>query len=460
MVSISSNPHYFKDDVTGGPIYFIGYYIFSFHRDSSSNWRSLLDHHNQYKINYVRIFNDVKDAGGYSKNPYQRVAGTYNPKGHEKFDLTKWEETFWAEFNQFLVYAQSKKVYVHLSLWDHISYKNRTDEWAWPGSGWNIDNNVNGTLFGDIDRNNDGYATGSTEFYDYDALINNTTNIQRLNVATYQKKYIDRLILESGKYNNVFYEIGNEVSASYNWISYWVDYVKQKLIEYGYNQNIPITVDDDHAIGYEPLTETAHPVNGATYHQAGVSGDNLTSSWPSNIYLYNKWFAADTDGNPTASPDANLNRKGAWIALTQGGHWLNYSDNGEAWVYTNGTTTYDFSGKATYWKYLQEFIINNNIPFWDMTPQNTLTSKGNILANVSRGFYILYTTSGGSFTINLASYQGLLNAKWYNPRTGTYQGQTTIQGGTQQLFTSPDTNDWVLYIFPCEPSICDVIITQ
>lgn len=111
---------------------------------------------------------------------------------------------------------------------------------------------------GAVDRNNDNSATGTTEFYDYDALINNTINTQRLNVAKYQKIYIDRLILESGKYNNVFYEIGNEVSASYNWVSYWVDYVKQKLSVYGYNQNIPITVNGD-ALGFEPLTSIVCP---------------------------------------------------------------------------------------------------------------------------------------------------------------------------------------------------------
>ena len=68
------NPHYFQDK-DDNPVYLIGYYSFSFHRDLSSDYKKVLDYHSENKINYVRIINEVKDAGGYSENPYLRGSG-------------------------------------------------------------------------------------------------------------------------------------------------------------------------------------------------------------------------------------------------------------------------------------------------------------------------------------------------------------------------------------------------
>lgn len=400
-----SNPHYFQS-ANGTPIYIIGYYQFWFGRaayDSINN--QIIDRLSENKINYVRILPDLYIFDG------------------KKWDISQFDEKKSSSLKSFISYADSKGIYVHISLFNGAGLKaNR-----WANQIWNIDNNINGNSIGNLDRNNDGDASDLNEFYDYNALIGATSDKNRLNTADVQRLYLDKILLETSNFSNVFYEIGNEVTGSHDWIKYWVDYIKART------DNL-ITVDKDFAIGFDPLTEPN--VDGTTYHQAAVSGNSLSSAWDSNAYSYNRWIGADTDGNTLMYRDPDRNRKSAWIAFADGGHWLNYDEN----FPTNGSINY---AKATYFKYLQNFI--SNIPFWNMIPHDELATSGHVFADPAEEF-VIYLISGGSTTVNLSASSGTLYIEWYNPRTGTYQDKTIVWGGASRTFTAPDSNDWVLHI--------------
>lgn len=97
----------------------------------------------------------------------------------------------------------------------------------------------------------------------------------------------------------------------------------------------------------------------------------------------------------------------------------------------------------SYMKHLSNFF--KTVEFWKMSPKNSLVNSGYTLANIGKE-YVVYLPSGGSTIINLSSANNKLSVVWYNPRAGTYQGQTTTQGGASKTFTAPDTNDWVMHI--------------
>lgn len=412
------NPHYFKG-MDGKPVFFIGYYDMGLHRRESLDYYTFLDKHSSNKINYVRIASDPWVNPG-ELHPYLFKNG--------KFDLGTFDESYWTRMSDFIAYAKAKGVYVHVMLWSQLPIKKGDNNaWNWMGSAWNIDNNINPEI-GDLDRNNDGGATGTDEFFDYNSLIHNTDDPERLTLANYQKAYVDKLINTIKKYDNVFISTGNELTADPDWIRYWVNYIKSN------DPHLLITVNQNFT-SFDSLNEPN--VDGATYHSGILTRGNLEAKgYSSSNYYSNRFIGIDTDGSSQADWQINAvnNRKGAWTALVNGVHWLNYIN-------------FDIEGynlkKARYFKYIQDFIYN--IPFWEMSPHNELASSGQVLADPSREF-VIYLVSGGTTTVNLSTINGALYVEWYNPRDGTYHNKNTIQGGTSRKFKSPDTNDWVLHI--------------
>ena len=216
---------------------------------------------------------------------------------------------------------------------------------------------------------------------------------------------------------------------------------------------------------------TTHTVNTTTddfgydswinFH--GQQQKKLTSSqYNSNIIrdrIYNKPVVQmevcyETQLSEYGCIDPNEYRKAAWAVLTGGGYYVYGHNNiiGDApnWTKLNSQGAKEMGYLLSFW---------SKTEFQKMSPKNNLVSSGYLLGtNQSGKEYVIYLPNGGSTTVDLASLPGILQLEWYNPRTGTYQGQTTVQGGAQRTFTSPDSNDWVLHIYCPIPS-CDFIIT-
>ena len=88
------------------------------------------------------------------------------------------------------------------------------------------------------------------------------------------------------------------------------------------------------------------------------------------------------------------------------------------------------------------------IPWWDMSPQNSLLSGGTgFLLQKSGQEYAVYLPSGGTITVNLSGVSGTFNVSWFDPRNGgfTAGSPATVVGGASRSFTAPaGSNDWVL----------------
>jgi len=83
-----------------------------------------------------------------------------------------------------------------------------------------------------------------------------------------------------------------------------------------------------------------------------------------------------------------------------------------------------------------------------MTPQVSLSSTGWCLANAAalNAEYLIYASSGGSFTVNLSATTQTLAVEWLNPLTGALTLGGAVNGGSSQTFTAPFSGDAVLYL--------------
>jgi hypothetical protein len=87
----------------------------------------------------------------------------------------------------------------------------------------------------------------------------------------------------------------------------------------------------------------------------------------------------------------------------------------------------------------------------EIAPRDTLSSTGYCLAHeAAKGAqYLVYTPTGGAFTVNLSAMPGSrqLKVEWFNPATGAEMKGTPVPAGsTKQVFTPPFAGDAVLIL--------------
>ncbi|MEO0793981.1 MAG: DUF5060 domain-containing protein [Verrucomicrobiota bacterium] len=102
---------------------------------------------------------------------------------------------------------------------------------------------------------------------------------------------------------------------------------------------------------------------------------------------------------------------------------------------------------------INDFFYAQNIPFWNMGNNNSLTSnsQAHCLTNGSNA-YVIYLRNGGTTNLNLAGNSGTFTVKWFDPRNGgalKNGSVTSIQGGgNRALGTAPGAtgSDWAILV--------------
>jgi hypothetical protein len=83
-----------------------------------------------------------------------------------------------------------------------------------------------------------------------------------------------------------------------------------------------------------------------------------------------------------------------------------------------------------------------------MTAQRTLSSTGHALANTNAtgAEFLIYSPDGSSFTVNLSGYEGQFAGEWMNPATGVKVAGPIVPGGAVRTFQPPFGGDAVLHL--------------
>ena len=125
--------------------------------------------------------------------------------------------------------------------------------------------------------------------------------------------------------------------------------------------------------------------------------------------------------------------------------------------------THDFRQYEPLWRYTR-YARNfmDQIPFGDMVPSHNLLTgestyaktnpliSGVVLAKSGEVYAIHLPNASSTGTLDLSGASGSFTKRWYNPRTGSFEGSTTtISGGGNVSVGSPPSSpseDWVVLI--------------
>src|ERR1051326_3634444 len=113
--------------------------------------------------------------------------------------------------------------------------------------------------------------------------------------------------------------------------------------------------------------------------------------------------------------------------------------------------------------YLQSFIRDSGVQFWNMVPSQSLisnTASNSCLART--GEYLVNVLRDVGVNVNLNALAGSLPYRLYDARLKTWTAAQNVGGGAVRTFSRPaGADDWVIYIGngnggfaggPCPPS--------
>ena len=210
----SENPYYWQ--YNGRPVFLIG----GSSQDNLfqiENLEEELDLIQSVGGNYVRNTMSSRDAGNVA--PFEKSDGLYDPD--------TFNEEYWKRLERFLELTAERNIFVQIEIWafhDFTGY--------WPENSWNPSNNK---LFTEYNTNLKTEAYGNNRTYVHNFFHSVPSLNNDVLLLSYQKRFVDKLLSYSLKYDHVLYCITNEIFSQYStdWGWYWAEYLKNKADESG-----------------------------------------------------------------------------------------------------------------------------------------------------------------------------------------------------------------------------------
>ncbi|MCK4627502.1 MAG: hypothetical protein KAT56_00790, partial [Sedimentisphaerales bacterium] len=118
--------------------------------------------------------------------------------------------------------------------------------------------------------------------------------------------------------------------------------------------------------------------------------------------------------------------------------------------------TDDFRRYEAMWNYtyFARKFMEENLPFYRMQPHDELLNgearHGEVLARVGEKYAIYFPDARNTGKLDLRGHRKTFNKRWYNPRTGNFDGTiSTLKGGDNVPLGTPPgepKEDWVLLL--------------
>lgn len=414
----TANPRYFSDN--GKPIFLVGDYprIATFMGEPFENnkkldWKKFLDCISNEGINLVR---QTFTMGGQQilnpsvMVPWKRTGPGMALDGRPKYNLDLFDPQLFNHFLEIARYAQSKGIYLQLTIMDAWNIKaNKLDTgWGWRYHAFNGENNIQG-----LDA-----SSGSNGSYGF-------TNLKNQRLLQYQKALIRKVADTFKNEPNVMFEIANENFYNKKWEILLADYLKDYERKMGYTLHLVMPKDlPNH--GFDKI----QTFNSKLLHKAMLKQYNLRQP-----------LISDSDG--IGNPPREILRQWAWTAFISGGS-VSYLDQG--WISMNGILDNEGTVSKSSRQdigYMRRFA--QRIKFWQMNPLDDVTAGETLAFGTDGEEYVIYSPSGSSFPIKIPEGT-IYRARWYDPRTGDYIKLPDITAGDTNNIRKIDSSDWVLWL--------------
>jgi hypothetical protein len=364
-------------------------------------------------------------------HPWQRTGPGTASDGGLKFDLTKFDQTFFDRLRARVQQLNAAGIYAGVYFF--------TGEWLnafrCTGDGYPLTgaNNVNGV--------DDGGGIGSMTMSAPNAI------------TAVQDAFVNKMIDTLNDLPNVLWIVSEEAPTSSTW---WNNHLISQVRSYESTKPLK------HPIGYATLSDLSDT---AIY--------NSNADW---VAPGARLSPTSTCGSGTPSCKVNINDSdhsyyGMWNESAQANRnyaWENFTLGNQVGFMDPYVLYYPrqnrnlcgnpvnaiCSSVDTRWDNFRNnlgYIVaySGRLNLGAVSSQAGLSSTGYVLAQTPAigAEYLVYAPSGGPFWVNLRATTRSMNVEWLNPSTGAVTSGGTVTGGSAtQTFTPPFSGDAVLYL--------------
>jgi Protein of unknown function (DUF4038)/Concanavalin A-like lectin/glucanases superfamily/Putative collagen-binding domain of a collagenase/Fibronectin type III domain len=456
-LAASANPNYFKDG-SGTPLILNGSQTWNSLQDWGSNgtvqtldFNAFVNFLTTHGHNFTLLWRTEmpKFCGlpstasappdlTVTPHPWQRTGPGTATDGAPKFDLTKFDQSYFDRLRSRVQALNAAGIYAGVYLftgeWLNV-YRCSTDGYPFTGA-----NNING-----ID---DGYSGGSNG-------IGSMTMTAPNPISAFQDAYVEKVMDTLNDLPNVLWIVSEEAPTNSTW---WNDHQISHIRSYESGKPL------HHPIGYATL---------ASLNDTVISNSN--AEW---IAPGARISSTSTCGSGTPACKVNVNDSdhsyfGMWNDSAQQNRnyaWENFMNGNQVLFMDPYVVYYPRENRNVCVSPANAICVapdarwdnfRNNLGYIlrysrklnlaSVTPHASLCSTGYCLAQTpSTGAeYLVYAPSGGSFTVNLSAMPSsrTLSVEWFNPSTGATTTAASIPAGSSsQSFTPPFSGDAVLYL--------------
>jgi hypothetical protein len=385
--------------------------------------------------NYVRNTMSSRDEG----DPWPFAL---NAEG--KYDLTQYNDVYWARFEELLNRAQASGVIVQIEIWDRFDYTRA----PWEINPYNPGNNVN------YDTEASGLKTKypehpnkrtNTFFRSVPELDNNEV------LLPHQRAFVDKLMEVSLRYDNVLYCISNETDVHEAWGEYWGKYVRDVAAQAGASIHVTEMRNEkklDHRqhlrIASQPELFSFLDISQNNHNDGDVHWDNLmlmrerVADRPRPIN-HVKIYGADTDPRYGDTADGlhrfwrNVLGGAASVRFHRPGLGLGITELAQATLRSAN-------------------LVMDTVNIFELQPANELLinrqpDSAYLAAKPGEG-YLLYLPEGGTATIQLDG--GEYTGRWLFPDQARWADLVVELSGESTQVSAPDPRRWLLVVTPAD----------
>jgi len=406
------------------------------------SWRRCLDTLEANRINYVRV--DVAAWGELRAHveypaqfsrpawPFARTGPGMAADGGPRFDLSRFDSAYFEErLRPFLRETARRGIYVELTLFDDPRGRGFSE------SLWADGNNIHGF----------GLRAGEATC---DGVL------ERPALLAIQEAFVRKILDETAPFGHTILEIANETGGS-RWVAHMIDLIHAdprragRLVSAGEQTSPfdPVRGSNDIVVKHRG---GAGPY--ATRADVRAHRDALIRFRAGKPVTHNEYFLFARGG----TSDLNFARWMMWADFTAGGHSNLYD-----FTFFRGTGRTVAGGDPSRApppeilrgaKHLLEFIEREQVPFWEMEPNDASSSvkadgEAHIFTFAREGMaYLSYILGEGPVTVAVALGPGRFAARWFDPKDGGSIGPAVEIAGTgrREFRTPAFSQDIVLYV--------------
>ncbi|WP_051141306.1 DUF6298 domain-containing protein [Salisaeta longa] len=392
--------------------------------------------------NYIRLTMSSRRIRGYEVYPfYQRPDGRY--------DLTRWNPEYWTRLERLLRLTHARDIIVQVELWDQWD-QSRTH---WADSPWNPDNNVNydtthTTLRGDGHYTTVAHDNGVThDFYQTIPGAHHDTTVLR-----YQRRFVDRVLDATLRYNHVLYVVTNELLTQHPvaWSRYWMAHVRRRAAQAG--RRVHVTeMFQAHDVRKGPH-RIAHADTAAfDFIELSQNASQRTElHWTRLQWVYRRLQDAPRPINHVKIYGGAVRWTGGaaegidrfWRSLIGGAASVRFHRPPYGIGLNAAARAHLSSARAL----ATAFAFPQAVPDARHTLLADRSPNEAYLTRIPGAQYVVYFPDGGAVRLDLRSQKGLVTVRWLNAPSSQWSPAITTPGGRWLPLRVTAAGDWIALI--------------